>query len=64
MLPMQRSVTYVRKKGLSRAKIEKNTSGSKDSVQNLARHLVCRLKIWPQVLPEVTLPPQSFPPTR
>ena len=45
-------------------KIEKNTSGSKDSVQNLARHLVCRLKIWPQVLPEVTLPPESFPPTR
>ena len=39
-------------------------SGSKDSGLNLAGQLVCRLKIWPQGLPEVTLPPESFPPIR
>ena len=31
VLPIQISVTYERNKGISRAKIEKNTSGSKDS---------------------------------
>ena len=64
VLPIQISVANVRNKGIFRAKIEKNTSGTKDSGQNLAGQLVCRLKIWPQVLPEVTLPPESFPPIR
>ena len=64
VLPKQMSVTCVRNKGISRARIEKNTSGSKDSGKNLAGQLVCRLKIWPQGLPEVTLPPESFPPIR
>ena len=31
MLPIQISVTYVRNKGISRAKIRNNTGGSKDS---------------------------------
>jgi len=55
-----------RTKEESRAKIEKYTSGSKDSGYNLAGHrqLIYRLKKWPQWPSEDTLPPGSFPPMR